>query len=63
MDISFLRDRAVSKALSVTELNDFIKKLLDSNKTLSAISVVGEISNLKNHSSGKYHKYSTEENP
>ena len=52
MDISFLRDREISKALTVTELNAFIKKLLDTNKTLSAVSVTGEISNLKDHGSG-----------
>lgn len=52
MDISFLRDREMSKALTVTELNAFIKRLLDTNKTLSAVSVTGEISNLKDHGSG-----------
>ncbi len=52
MDISFLRDRETSGALSVTELNALIKKLLDTNKTLSAVSVTGEISNLKDHGSG-----------
>jgi len=52
MDISLLRERDVCGALSVTELNSFIKKLLDNNKTLAAVSVVGEISNLKDHASG-----------
>jgi len=52
MDISLFRDREISKALSVTELNAFIKKLLDGNKTLSGVSVTGEISNLKDHGSG-----------
>ena len=52
MDISLLRDREFGGALTVTELNSFIKKLLDNNKTLSAMSVTGEISNLKDHGSG-----------
>ena len=52
MDISLFRDREISKPLSVTELNSFIKKLLDGNKTLAAVTVTGEISNLKDHGSG-----------
>ena len=52
MDISLLREREINSALSVTELNAFIKKLLDTNKTLSSVSVTGEISNLKDHGSG-----------
>ncbi len=52
MDISLLRDREINKALTVTELNAFIKRLLDTNKTLSAVSVSGEISNFKDHGSG-----------
>ncbi len=52
MDISLLRDRDNSGALTVGELNNFIKNLLDTNKTLSAVSVTGEISNLKDHGSG-----------
>ena len=52
MDISFLREREIPKALSVTELNSYLKKLLDGNKTLASVSVTGEISNLKDHGSG-----------
>ncbi|MBR5140058.1 MAG: exodeoxyribonuclease VII large subunit, partial [Clostridia bacterium] len=52
MDISLLRERASSGSFTVTELNSFLKNLLDSNKTLSAVTVTGEISNLKDHGSG-----------
>ena len=52
MDISALRDRPTTGALTVTELNSFIKNLIDSNRTLAAISVTGEISNFTDHRSG-----------
>ena len=52
MDISLLRERELGGAMTVAELNNFIKNLLDTNKTLSAVSVTGEISNLKDHGSG-----------
>ena len=52
MDISALRDRPAQGALTVTELNSFIKNLIDSNRTLAAISVTGEISNFTDHRSG-----------
>ena len=52
MDISLLRERSRGGALSVTELNSYIKKLLDADKMISAVSVTGEISNLKDHGSG-----------
>ncbi len=39
-------------ALSVTELNEYIKRVLDSDKTLSSVTVKGEISNFKCHSTG-----------
>ncbi len=52
MDISEFRDRQTSGAMTVSELNNFIKHIFDSNRTLSAITVKGEISNLKRHSSG-----------
>ena len=52
MDISFLRERENKSALTVTELNTYIKNLLDTNRTLAAVSVTGEISNLKDHGSG-----------
>lgn len=52
MDISALRERPGQGALTVTELNNFIKNLIDSNRTLAAISVTGEISNFTDHRSG-----------
>ena len=52
MDISALRDRPAQGALTVTELNNYIKNLIDSNRTLAAISVTGEISNFTDHRSG-----------
>ena len=44
-------------ALTVGELNRYIKMLMDSDALLSSVSVIGEISNLKYHSSG--HLYFT----
>lgn len=52
MDISAFRDRPTGGAMTVSELNNFIKHIFDSNRTLSAITVKGEISNFKRHSSG-----------
>ncbi|MBQ6262875.1 MAG: exodeoxyribonuclease VII large subunit [Clostridia bacterium] len=47
----------ISETLTVTELNTYIKALIDSDDVLSGISVKGEISNFKAHSSG--HLYFT----
>lgn len=52
MDISSLRERGSAEVMSVSELNGFIKNLIDGNRTLSAVTVRGEISNFKYHSSG-----------
>ena len=57
IDISSLRERSTKDTYTVTELTNFVKNLLDSNRTLSAISVTGEISNLTDHRSG--HLYFT----
>ena len=38
------------KTLSVSELNNYIKKILDNDFILNNLSVKGEISNLKYHS-------------
>lgn len=57
MDISALRERAPIGALTVTELNNRIKSLIDGDRVLSAVSVTGEISNLTDHRSG--HLYFT----
>ena len=43
--------------LTVGELNRYVKMLMDNDALLSAVSVRGEISNLKYHSSG--HLYFT----
>ena len=52
MDISSLRERNTPDALTVSELNGYIKKIFDSDRTLSAVTVKGEISNFVNHKSG-----------
>lgn len=52
MDISSLRERATPGAFGVSELNEYIKRLFDSDRTLNAVSVKGEISNFVNHRSG-----------
>ena len=50
-------DGVRDQALSVTEVNRYIKMLVNSDDILSSIAVRGEISNLKRHSSG--HLYFT----
>lgn len=52
MDIGNMR---FPSALTVTELNQFIKDLLDLNPPLTDIYIKGEISNFKAHSSGHYY--------
>lgn len=54
MDISDLRERS-DTALTVSELNNFIKNMFDGNRMLSAIHVRGEISNFVNHRSGHFY--------
>lgn len=51
MDISLLRERRDS-AFTVTELNTYIKNMFEGNRTLSAVTVRGEISNFISHRSG-----------
>ena len=52
MDINSLRERDNLTAFTVTELNQYVKNLIDGNRTLSAVTVKGEISNFTNHRSG-----------
>lgn len=52
MDINSLRERAFTDSMTVTELNAYIKNLFRTNRTLSAITVKGEISNFTCHYSG-----------
>ena len=52
MDISAFRERNTSGAISVSELNGIIKNLIDGNRMLNSVTVIGEISNFKAHSSG-----------
>ena len=54
MNISDLRERS-DTAMTVSELNNFIKNMFDSNRLLSAIHVRGEISNFVNHRSGHFY--------
>ena len=57
MDISTLRDRPDLSPLTVSELNEKIKHTLESDPTLSRVTVRGEISNFVRHGSG--HLYFT----
>lgn len=52
MDISSLRERSIDSTLTVSELNGYIKRIFDNDRTLSAVTVKGEISNFTNHRSG-----------
>ncbi len=52
MDISSLRARNTKDILTVSELNGYIKNMFDLDRTLTAVSVKGEISNFVRHNSG-----------
>lgn len=52
MDISSLREREIRSELTVTELNNYVKRMFDSDRALCAVSVTGEISNLTVHRTG-----------
>ena len=52
IDISSLRERDNTDTFSVSGLNEYIKNLFETNRTLSSVSVRGEISNFTNHRSG-----------
>ena len=57
MDISSLRERRFDSALSVTDLNNYIKGLVEGDRVLRSVTVRGEISNFVYHRSG--HLYFT----
>ena len=57
MDISSLREPRGRNTLTVSELNGYIKNLFEHDRTLSSVSVKGEISNFISHRSG--HLYFT----
>ena len=52
MDLSSLRERQTAPPLSVSELNGYIKSLMESDPRLSRVTVRGEISNFVSHTSG-----------
>lgn len=52
IDINSLRDRDNAEAFSVSGLNEYIKNIFETNRTLSSVTVRGEISNFVNHRSG-----------
>ena len=52
MDISSLRERDNVNTFTVSELNNYIKNIFECNRTLTAVTVRGEISNFTNHRSG-----------
>ena len=57
MDISSLRERHTAGAFTVSELNAYIKNIFENDRTLRAVTVRAEISNLTRHSTG--HLYFT----
>ena len=57
MDISHLREPRDSVRFTVSEINNYIKSLLEGDFTLRTVTVCGEISNFTNHRSG--HLYFT----
>lgn len=52
IDINSLRDRDNTDVFSVSGLNYYIKSLFENNRTLTSVTVRGEISNFTNHRSG-----------
>ena len=52
IDINSLRERDNAEIFSVTMLNEYIKNIFENNRTLSSVTVRGEISNFTNHRSG-----------
>ena len=52
IDINSLRERENTEIFSVSSLNSYIKNIFENNRTLSSVTVRGEISNFTNHRSG-----------
>lgn len=52
IDINSLRERENITPFSVSDLNEYIKSIFENNRTLSSVTVRGEISNFVNHRSG-----------
>lgn len=52
IDINSLRERDNADVFSVSGLNNYIKNLFETNRTLASVTVRGEISNFVNHRSG-----------
>lgn len=52
IDINSLRERDNITPFSVSALNEYIKSIFENNRTLSSVTVRGEISNFVNHRSG-----------
>ena len=57
MDISHLREPRDTAKFTVSEINNYIKSLIESDYTLKSVTVCGEISNFIYHRSG--HLYFT----
>ncbi len=55
MDINILRERDLNGTFSVSELNEYIKSIFENNRTLTSVTVKGEISNFTNHRSGHFY--------
>ena len=49
MDISQLRERGSDSIMSVSELNSYVKRMFDTNRLLTAVTVRGEVSNFVFH--------------
>jgi exodeoxyribonuclease VII large subunit len=52
IDINSLRERDNTEIFSVSSLNAYIKNIFENNRTLSSVTLRGEISNFTNHRSG-----------